>query len=50
LATFFWTDKCIFKNFEKKIVGPHFGRFFHELIWSPWLFTPRRAIWRNGFA
>jgi hypothetical protein len=23
-------------NFLTKFVGLHFGRFFHELIWSPW--------------
>jgi hypothetical protein len=22
-------------DFDKKCVGPHFGRFFHKLIWSP---------------
>jgi hypothetical protein len=25
---------CI--NFDKKRIGPHFGRFFIKLIWSPW--------------
>jgi hypothetical protein len=24
-------------NFGKEWVGPHFGRFFHKRIWSPWL-------------
>jgi hypothetical protein len=26
---------CI--NFNKNCLGLHFGRFFHKLIWSPWL-------------
>jgi hypothetical protein len=21
---------------RQKWVGPHFGRFFHKLVWSPW--------------
>jgi hypothetical protein len=37
LVYFFPTYRlCI--NFDKKWVGLHFGRFFHELIWPPWSF------------
>jgi hypothetical protein len=27
----------LFINFDKKWLGLHFGRFFHEAIWSPCL-------------
>jgi hypothetical protein len=26
----------VMHNFWQKWVGPHFGRFHHKLIWSPW--------------
>jgi hypothetical protein len=35
---------CI--NFDKKMVGLHFGRFFQKRIWSPWLFC--RFLEENG--
>jgi hypothetical protein len=27
---------CI--NFDENLIGLHFGRFFPESIWSPWLY------------
>jgi hypothetical protein len=27
--------KTLFINFDKKRVGPHFGRFFCKLVWTP---------------
>jgi hypothetical protein len=27
----------------KKMFGPHFGRLFHNLIWSPWFRQPRNS-------
>jgi hypothetical protein len=45
LGNFFPRDKLCMINFDKKInVWLHFRRFFHKLIWSPWLRSPRNWL------
>jgi hypothetical protein len=34
-ATFFRGTSNTYINFDKKLIGLHFGRLFHKLIWSP---------------
>jgi hypothetical protein len=37
VARHFWLlGKKLCINFDKNWIGPHFGRFFSKLIWSPW--------------
>jgi hypothetical protein len=35
ILDYFYPRKKFNINFDKKWDGPHFGRFFHKLIWSP---------------
>jgi hypothetical protein len=37
-----WMLKIFINNLGKKWVGPHFGRFFLKLIWSPCLWSDLR--------
>jgi hypothetical protein len=36
-TTYILSTVNLCNNFDKNGFGPHFRRFFHELIWSPWM-------------
>jgi hypothetical protein len=41
LAIFLRGISCMYIYFDKSLFGPHFGRLFHKLIWSPCFFEDK---------